>query len=220
MSTDRSDKHSSIQLLVDEFLSACAEGSSPSIESLVESHPGLMPELEQELRKARMIAVARRKVRHDTTKIMTAADSQKTRGPTENDSTNMDGLSVRCPNCRAPIQIFVDTPWTEITCTACGSPFSLVNNHFETRQAKTIKTLGHFELIERIGLGGFGSVLESARHHVGPDGRAENSTRRSNHRRGSRAVFTRSPSRGSTETPQHRQHSRGWPIRRNGIYRQ
>ena len=37
------------------------------------------------------------------------------------------GLHIRCPDCRNPIEILVDAPLTDVTCTSCGSHFSLAD---------------------------------------------------------------------------------------------
>ncbi|MEX2317580.1 MAG: protein kinase [Pirellulales bacterium] len=70
-------------------------------------------------------------------------------------------LEVRCPNCHAPTDVAVDTALTDLTCSACGSHFSLVDQSQATRMAPSLTKMGRFELIERIGVGGFGSVWKA-----------------------------------------------------------
>jgi tetratricopeptide (TPR) repeat protein len=81
------------------------------------------------------------------------------------DRTTVDSssgrLEVRCPSCHAPMEVAVDTALTDLTCSACGSHFSLVDQSKATRMAPSISSLGRFELIERIGVGGFGSVWKA-----------------------------------------------------------
>src|SRR5436190_2043224 len=60
------------------------------------------------------------------------------------------GLEVRCPNCHVPMEVAVDTALTDLTCSACGSHFSLVDQSMATRMAPPLSTLGRFELIERL----------------------------------------------------------------------
>jgi serine/threonine protein kinase len=59
------------------------------------------------------------------------------------------------------MEVAVDTALTDLTCSACGSHFSLVDQSKATRMAPPISNLGRFQLIERIGVGGFGSVWKA-----------------------------------------------------------
>jgi tetratricopeptide (TPR) repeat protein len=70
-------------------------------------------------------------------------------------------LTIRCPSCHAPMHVAVDTPLTDLICQSCGSHFSLVDQSQTTRNAPTLSTLGRFQLIERLGVGGFGSVWKA-----------------------------------------------------------
>ncbi len=71
------------------------------------------------------------------------------------------GLEVRCPSCHAPTIVAVDTSLTDIICGNCGSHFSLVDQSKATHIAPSLTQLGRFELIERLGVGGFGSVWKA-----------------------------------------------------------
>ncbi|HEX2476064.1 MAG TPA: serine/threonine-protein kinase, partial [Lacipirellulaceae bacterium] len=70
-------------------------------------------------------------------------------------------LEVRCPNCHTPMEVAVDTLLTDLTCSVCGSHFSLVDQSQATRMAPPLSTMGRFELVERLGVGGFGSVWKA-----------------------------------------------------------
>jgi WD40 repeat protein/tRNA A-37 threonylcarbamoyl transferase component Bud32 len=76
-------------------------------------------------------------------------------------STGSNSLEVRCPSCRLPIEVAVDTSLTDLTCSACGCHFSLVDQTKATRMAPALTSMGRFELIERLGVGGFGSVWKA-----------------------------------------------------------
>jgi WD40 repeat protein len=77
------------------------------------------------------------------------------------ESTGSGRLEVRCPVCHAPMEVAVDTALTDLTCSSCGSHFSLVDQTKATHLAPALTRLGRFELIERLGVGGFGSVWKA-----------------------------------------------------------
>ena len=67
-------------------------------------------------------------------------------------------LRVHCPQCQGTIGLGHNASLRDITCSSCGLAFSLVNE-IETvsHQAKKRK-LGHFELLDHLGMGQFGNV--------------------------------------------------------------
>jgi serine/threonine protein kinase len=76
-------------------------------------------------------------------------------------SSGSRGLHIRCPHCSNPVELLTDTRLESITCCTCGSAFSLVDSDDQTRQAPTLKRIGRFELVARVGLGGFGTVWKA-----------------------------------------------------------
>src|SRR5262249_15321801 len=62
----------------------------------------------------------------------------------------------RCPHCHNPIQL-ADDHSDEVLCPACGSSFR-VREAKQTVSAAPMRPLGKFQLLERIGVGGFGAV--------------------------------------------------------------
>jgi WD40 repeat protein len=75
--------------------------------------------------------------------------------------TQGHGLKIRCPHCMNFVETVVDSSWTDIVCSVCGSQFSLVDDASSTRAALAISTVGHFDLIEQIGSGAFGTVWKA-----------------------------------------------------------
>ncbi len=67
-------------------------------------------------------------------------------------------MHVRCPHCQNPIEVVSDAPLNDVSCSACGSNFSLVGDETETYRGTEAQMLGHFELRGRIGAGHFGTV--------------------------------------------------------------
>jgi predicted Zn finger-like uncharacterized protein len=67
-------------------------------------------------------------------------------------------MHIHCPHCRSPIEVVDDQELRDVTCPSCGSSFNLLPDETVTRIAKEYKKLGHFELIDRIGVGTFGEV--------------------------------------------------------------
>jgi WD40 repeat protein/serine/threonine protein kinase len=65
-------------------------------------------------------------------------------------------VRLRCPHCQNPIQISDDRP-DDVLCPACGSSFR-VREAPQTTTAGSMRPLGKFQLLERVGLGAFGAV--------------------------------------------------------------
>ena len=72
------------------------------------------------------------------------------------------GLHVRCPNCHNPIELVPEAELEDIKCSSCGSGFSLtVDEDESTRDARSFAQVGHFKLVERLGMGAFGTVWKA-----------------------------------------------------------
>ncbi|MEO1498335.1 MAG: serine/threonine-protein kinase [Planctomycetota bacterium] len=72
------------------------------------------------------------------------------------------GLHVRCPHCRNPIELVADAELESVRCASCGSDFSLVSGDGqETSVAPARASVGHFRLIEQVGVGAFGAVWKA-----------------------------------------------------------
>jgi WD40 repeat protein/ribosomal protein S27E len=68
------------------------------------------------------------------------------------------GLSVRCPHCRDAVTVVADSPLADISCAACGRTFSLLGEDRDGQAAPPLAAVAHFEFLERLGVGGFGTV--------------------------------------------------------------
>lgn len=80
-------------------------------------------------------------------------------------------MLVRCPYCRNDNDVADDSSLASIKCRTCGSTFSMYADEdthvLETDPAQTRshrlapKTVGHFELVERLGMGSYGAVWKA-----------------------------------------------------------
>ncbi len=71
------------------------------------------------------------------------------------------GLHVRCPHCHNPIELVTDDRLEGVLCPSCGSDFSLVSDPARTQAAAPIRQVAQFRLVERLGMGAFGSVWKA-----------------------------------------------------------
>ena len=76
--------------------------------------------------------------------------------------STMDEASprVRCPHCRSTVQPPSDQPGRRIQCPHCGGRFGLATET-EAGVDAELTRVAHFQLIERIGEGSFGSVWKA-----------------------------------------------------------
>jgi tRNA A-37 threonylcarbamoyl transferase component Bud32 len=66
------------------------------------------------------------------------------------------GVVLRCPHCQNPVRLS-DEQRDEVLCPGCGGCFRLRDSR-QTDTTSPMKTLGRFQLLERVGLGAFGAV--------------------------------------------------------------
>ncbi len=70
-------------------------------------------------------------------------------------------LNVRCPHCHNTIELLDRAQITDLNCPSCGSNFSLVAQGSAGHFPNGMKRIGQFQLIERVGIGQFGSVWKA-----------------------------------------------------------
>jgi tetratricopeptide (TPR) repeat protein len=69
------------------------------------------------------------------------------------------GTCLRCPHCQNPIQVRDDRP-DEVLCPGCGSTFRIRDARL-TAMIGSMRPLGKFQLLERVGVGAFGAVWKA-----------------------------------------------------------
>lgn len=70
-------------------------------------------------------------------------------------------MQIRCPQCQVPFDSVEGASWTDMLCPACGSSFSLAGMDATNSYRPGVRVLGHFELLEQVGIGRFGSVWKA-----------------------------------------------------------
>lgn len=71
------------------------------------------------------------------------------------------GLHIRCPHCQVALELLADAPLNAINCSGCGSNFSLIDGEADNSASRTLQHIGRFQLLSRLGVGGFGTVWKA-----------------------------------------------------------
>lgn len=132
------DLQQQIDTCCDQFEAALQDGHAPDVSTYLERVPaaGQLP-LRREL-AAIELAYQRTKACDDT-----------------------EGLHLRCPHCQNQVELLPEAKLEDITCNSCGDTFSLVEDDAGQGTGHRLQRIGHFELVTRLGTGGFGSVWEA-----------------------------------------------------------
>jgi serine/threonine protein kinase len=137
------------------------DGAPPSDSQLCDLHPKLMPEVAAQLKLLQERALDGSNA--GALKSSQSASSKELEQTIDHTpaSSGSRGLHIRCPHCSNPVELLTDAPLESITCRTCGSIFSLVGSENETGEAPVLKKIGRFQLINRVGMGGFGTVWKA-----------------------------------------------------------
>ena len=120
------------------------QGEHGTDDELLAQYPELLPELAEGLQLFREMADLR--AAHETPESVIPG-------------SDLGMLNIRCPHCREAVEVPADACLIDITCSGCGSRFNLADESVaQDRAATPNQQLGHFELIEQLGFGSFGTV--------------------------------------------------------------
>ena len=151
--------------VVDDLLRRRAEGEEVSDAEIIQANDGLLPELEEELRKLALIGAARVEAVHDENAILKTVALERGDGDTalsDVDShdaaqtldTHATLLYLSCPHCHHRFQFEGEASLADVRCSSCGEEFHIVNQ----LRRRTPQRIDRFELVEELGSGAFGTV--------------------------------------------------------------
>ena len=143
-----------VHTILADVLRRRANGQTVSDDAVLAEYPDLVEQLQAGLCQLRMIQAAGEKAQALGAAATATFSSELT-------PRKQGELAIRCPHCQEQFGVSLDTPLNEITCDSCNKNFRLVGAREDMRDAAALASLGHFDLIERIGIGGFGTVWKA-----------------------------------------------------------
>jgi WD40 repeat protein len=145
------DRRAAIDDAIAVYIEASGRVEPVSLHDFVATHSELMPELGEELQKLLRVREAWQQAQQGAARYSLTPSHDRVEG----DGSSTGRLRIRCAHCQTPIDIDEDTSLSNITCVSCGGSFSIVGRE-ERHQPGAL--LGHFHLVEPLGVGGFGTV--------------------------------------------------------------
>jgi WD40 repeat protein len=151
-----------IEELCDQFETAWRTGQQPRIEDYLAAVTE--PSRSILRRELALLEAEYQRLQHepDSGRVTTEkAQSDRTKPDSGRPSkvvaqVKPEAIHLRCPACQGPIHL-EDCQLDEVLCPACGSSFR-VQDTKRTESLAPSRPLGKFQLLERIGVGGFGAV--------------------------------------------------------------
>ncbi|MBI2826222.1 MAG: protein kinase [Planctomycetia bacterium] len=71
-------------------------------------------------------------------------------------------MHIHCPHCHKPVEMVEGLDFVDVTCPSCGSSFNLLAEGSTVSQgAGYVEQIAHFELLESVGVGAFGTVWKA-----------------------------------------------------------
>lgn len=137
------------------------DGGPLSEQQLLEVHPDLAMDLKLAFQELRSMGTDRGGDRELTLLLPRSEAGIQRTVEHKASGKGSRGLHIRCPHCSNHVELVTDTPYEEICCSTCGSTFSLVDRSDTTEMASPLKTIDRFDLVARLGVGGFGTVWKA-----------------------------------------------------------